>query len=52
MWVMLITFFFFANPGNLASNASISTAEFSSEATCEAARDHIAYNNQQDHRRD
>ena len=38
MWVMLITFFFYANPVSRESTVSLATAEFSSQATCEAAR--------------
>ena len=38
MWVMLITFFFYASAQARASTATVATAEFSSAATCEAAR--------------
>jgi hypothetical protein len=38
MWIMLATFFFYANPQDRLSNASLATAEFSSKERCEAAR--------------
>jgi hypothetical protein len=39
MWIMLITFLFYASPQDHASNASLSTAEFSTKESCEGARD-------------
>ncbi|MGA7323922.1 MAG: hypothetical protein WBX25_05450 [Rhodomicrobium sp.] len=38
MWIMLVTFLFYANPQDRLSNAALATAEFSGKERCEAAR--------------
>jgi hypothetical protein len=38
MWIMLVTFFFYAAPHEHISNAALTSAEFTSKESCEAAR--------------
>jgi hypothetical protein len=38
MWIMLVTFFFYAAPQDHISNAALASAELTSKENCEAAR--------------